>query len=50
MLFPLWSSSLEIIELSRRELITHYTPIFYCHKEGIYEEVLGFSALPYWQF
>jgi len=28
---------------------SHTKHQFFCHKEGIYEKVVGFSALPYWQ-
>jgi hypothetical protein len=29
---------------------SHTKHQFFCHKEGIYEKVVGFSVLTYWQF
>jgi hypothetical protein len=42
LLFTIWNSSLEIVEISRHALIANFTPIF-CH-EGVGEQVLDFLS------
>ena len=42
LLFIIWSSSLEIVEISSHALIAKVTPIFFCHEEGVREQVPDF--------